>query len=90
MYKILFGLALAIIIAQPAAAQDYRNNFAECMKELGLTPDPSYNLKLQDGRSIRRWYFHSEAQQAVFNDCVARKASLAAKPAAKGASRVSR
>jgi hypothetical protein len=39
---------------------------------------------LQDGRVLRRWYLRSEAQSAAFNDCVARKASLAPKPAAKG------
>jgi hypothetical protein len=39
---------------------------------------------------IRGWRVQSEAQQAVLNDCVARKASLAGKPSAKGAPRVSR
>jgi len=89
MHKILIGMALAALITTPALAQDYRKNFIECLKELGLTPDPSYNLKLQDGRTARRWYLHSEAQQAVLNDCVARKANLAAKPSPKGASRTS-
>jgi hypothetical protein len=48
-------------------------------------------LKLQtDGRVISRWYAHSDAQQALFNDCLAQKANLAAKPDAKGQPRVSR
>jgi hypothetical protein len=86
MYRIWFGLAFASIVVNPASAQDYRKNFAECVKELGLQPDPSYSHKIQSegGRVLRRWYFHSEAQAAVFNDCVARKASLAVKPGAKG------
>jgi hypothetical protein len=85
MYKIWFGLAFAAIVANPAPAQDYRKNFAECVKELGLQPDPSYTHKLQtEGRVIRRWYAHSDAQQALFNDCLARKASLAPKLSAKG------
>ncbi len=84
MQKVWFGLAFAAIIANPAPAQDYHRNFVECAKELGLDPDAGYTHKLQDGRTLRRWYFRSEAQQATFNDCVARKASLAPKPAAKG------
>jgi hypothetical protein len=86
MQKVWFGLAFAAtaIIASPAPAQDYHRNFVECAKELGLDPDAGYTHKLQDGRTLRRWYFRSEAQQATFNDCVARKASLAPKPAAKG------
>jgi hypothetical protein len=91
MYKIWFGLAFAAIVFDPASAQDYRRNFAECVKELGLQPDPSYTHKIEStGRTLRRWYFHSEAQAAVFNDCVARRASLAAKPGAKGPPPVSR
>jgi hypothetical protein len=99
MYKILFGLALTIIIAQPAAAQDYRRNWLECAKEIGLNPDPTVVYKLKSdpsGRTLRGWQLHSEAQQAVFNDCLARKASVVdksstqSKPSAKGASRVSR
>ena len=39
MNKILFGLAFAVMIAGPVAAQDYRKNFAECTKELGLPAD---------------------------------------------------
>jgi hypothetical protein len=86
MHKIWFGLAFAAIIAEPALAQDYQRNFIECVKELGLHPDTSYERKIQSegGRVLRRWYFQSEAQAAVFNDCVARKASLAPKPSAKG------
>jgi hypothetical protein len=90
MHKTLVGLALAALIANPATAQDYRRNFVECAKELGLNLDPNYIQKLQDGRTVRKWYFHSDAQVAPFNDCLARKANLAAKPSAKGAPRVSR
>ena len=91
MYKILFGLAFAAV--KPALAQDYRKNFNECAKELGLFLDPSYTHSLQPdagGRVLRRWYLHSEAQQAAFDDCVARKAALVSKPSAKGPPRVSR
>jgi hypothetical protein len=87
MQKVWFGLAFAAIIANPAPAQEYHRNFVECAKELGLYPDASYTHRLQSdagGRVLRRWYFRSEAQQATFNDCVARKASLAPKPSAKG------
>ena len=85
MHKICFALAFAAMAVGPASAQDYGKNFAECVKELGLQPDPSYTHKIEStGRTLRRWYFHSEAQAAVFNDCVARKASLAAKPSVKG------
>ncbi len=91
MRKIWFALAFTALVNAPAPAQDYHKNFAECVKELGLQPDPSYTHKLQtDGRVIRRWYAHSDAQQALFNDCLARKASLAPKPPAKGQPRVSR
>jgi hypothetical protein len=78
MYKILRGLALAAIIAQPAFAQDYHKNFVECARELGLNPDATSSHKLQSGRTLQAWQLHSEAQQAVFNECVARKASVAA------------
>jgi hypothetical protein len=87
MRKICFALAFAAMVIGPASAQDYRKNFNECARELGLQFDPSYTHRLQPeagGRVLRRWYFHSEAQAAAFNDCVARKASLAAKPGAKG------
>jgi hypothetical protein len=97
MYKILPGLALAAIIAQPALAQDYRKNFVECARELGLNIDTTSSQKLQSGGALRTWRLYNEAQQAVFNDCVARKASLAnankpstpSKPAPKAARRVS-
>jgi hypothetical protein len=47
------GLAFAALIAQPTAAQDYRKNFVECTKELGLQADPSYLQKLQsEGRFL--------------------------------------
>ena len=97
MRRIWFGLVFAAMTAYPASApaQDYHKNFAECAKEVGLFFDPSYTHKLQGGgdaggRVLRRWYFHSEAQQATFNDCLARKASLATKPSAKAPQRVSR
>jgi hypothetical protein len=91
MHKICFALAFAAMVVGSASAQDYSKNFAECVKELGLQPDPSYTHKIQPtGRVLRRWYFHSEAQAAVFNDCVARKASRAAKPGAKDQPPVSR
>lgn len=92
MHKIWFGLAFAVMIATSAPAQDYSKNFVECTKELGLNPDPSFAQKIQseNGRVLRRWYFQSDAQAAVFNDCVARKASLAPKPSAKRPARVSR
>jgi hypothetical protein len=80
MRKILPGLVLAALIAQPAPAQDYRKNFVECARELGLNPDATATHKLQSGGTLRAWQLHSEAQQAAFNDCVTRKASLANKP----------
>jgi hypothetical protein len=75
MNRIWFGLAFAVIVAGPAPAQDYRKNFVECTKELRLQADPGNPYKLSDGRMSRRWYFRSEAQEAAFSDCVARKAS---------------
>jgi hypothetical protein len=75
MNRIWFGLALAVVVAGPAPAQDYRKNLAECTKELGLQADPGNPYKLSDGRMSRRWYFHSEAQEAALSDCVSRKAS---------------
>ena len=88
MYKIWFGLAFAAIVVNPASAQDYRKNWIECAKELGWQID--HVQKLSDGRTLQMWRWQSEAQQATFNDCVARKASLAPKPCAKGQPRVSR
>jgi hypothetical protein len=77
MPRAWLGLAFAALIAQPASAQDYRRNFVECTKELGLQADPSYVQKLQaePGRVTRRWFFQNENQQMAFNDCVARKAN---------------
>jgi hypothetical protein len=74
MNKIWFGLAFAVMVAGPAPAQNYHKNLAECTKELGLQADPGNPYKLSDGRLSHRWYFHSEAQEAAFSDCVARKA----------------
>jgi len=88
MYKIWFGLAFAAIVVNSAPAQDYHRNWVECAKELGWQID--HTQKLSDGRSLQMWTWHNEAQQATFNDCVARKASLAAKPSAKGQPRASR
>jgi hypothetical protein len=73
MYKIWFGLAFAVLIANPAPAQDYSKNFVECTKELGMQPD-IVTQKLSDGRVLRRWPIYNEHQQAAFSDCVARKA----------------
>jgi hypothetical protein len=90
MYKIWFGLAFAAIVVNSASAQDYRKNLTECVKEVGLAPDP-YTHKIQsDGREHRKVYYHSEAQAAVLNDCAARKASLASKPSDSGKLRASR
>jgi hypothetical protein len=80
MNKIWFGLAFAVMVAGPAPAQNagpapsYHKNFVECTKELGLPADPGNPYKLSDGRMSRRWYFHNEAQEAAFSNCVARKA----------------
>jgi hypothetical protein len=93
MHKIWFGLPFAALIATPTLAQDYHKNFVECARELGLQRDVGYAQKVQsdEGRRVlRKWYLHSEAQQAVFNDCVARKVSLAPKSSAKGPPRASR
>jgi hypothetical protein len=79
MQKILLGLALAATIATPAPAQNYHKNFAECAKEVGFIP--ANDQKLSDGRTLHHWHFQSQVQQAAFNDCVARKAGLAVKPA---------
>jgi hypothetical protein len=90
MYRICFALAFAAGVVNPASAQNYSKNWFECAKELGWQRNPAGTQKLSDGRTLTMWRPHSEAQQAVFNDCVARKASLAAKPGAKGQPRVSR
>jgi hypothetical protein len=86
MHKVWFGVAgvaLAAFIAGPAPAQDYQRNFVECAKELGLQPDMQ-TQKFSDGRVLHTWNLYNEHQQATFNDCVARKASLAQRPSAKG------
>jgi hypothetical protein len=99
MYKMLSALALAAAVAQPALAQDHRRNFIECARELGLNPDATASHKLQSGATLRAYQLHSEAQLAVLNECVVRKASLAnkpsdpapsSKPSANAARRVSR
>jgi hypothetical protein len=81
--------AFAAIIGEPALAQDHQKNFVECTKEFGLQLDPNAQ-KLQDGRTLRTWYLHSETQEPAFSDCVARKANRPGKPSAKGLSRGSR
>jgi hypothetical protein len=86
MHKIVIGLAFAAMMAMPASAQDYRKNWVECARELGLTPDPTYTHRVQPeagGHVLRRWHLHSEAQQAMLDACVTRKASLAAAPPTK-------
>jgi hypothetical protein len=88
MYKIWFGLVFAAIVVNPATAQNYNKNWIECAKELGWQLD--HTQKLTDGRSLQMWMWQNEAQQATFNDCVARKARLAPKPSAKGQPRASR
>jgi hypothetical protein len=93
MHKILVGLTFAAIMAKPALAQDYRKNFNECARELGLFFDSSYTHRVQPesgGHLLGRYILQNEAQMAAFNDCVARKASLASKPSGKGSPRASR
>ena len=75
MNKIWFGLAFTAMMGGPAPAQDYHKNFVACTKEFALQTDPGNPYKLSDGRMSRRYYFHSETQQAAFNDCLARKAA---------------
>jgi len=82
VYKILFGLAFAAIVVNPASAQDYRKNFHECAKETGMWRDTAYTHKLQDGRVAVRYRANGQAQQRAFHDCLARKGS-----SAKGVSR---
>ena len=60
-------------IATAGPTRDYRRNFVACMKEMGLTRDPGYVLKLQSGKTLRRWRLHNEHQQMTLNDCVSRK-----------------
>ena len=89
MRNLWIGLAFAAAItATPAAAQQH---VVECAQEVGMHLDTSYDQKIQStgGRLLRRWYFTHDAQQAAFNDCVTRKASLAGKPPVKKSSRVS-
>ena len=89
MRKIWFGLVFAAIVAYPAVAQDYRKNWIECAKELGWRPDTPVR-KLGDGHTLQVWAWnYNEAQMAAHSDCVARKASLAPKPSAKGRQRSS-
>jgi len=61
-------------MAASGPAQDQRRNFVACLKEMGLTRDPGYVLKLQSGRTLRGWRLHNERQQMALNDCVSRKA----------------
>jgi hypothetical protein len=90
MYRIWFALAFAAVVVNPASAQNYSKNWIECAKELGWQLDPAGTRKLSNGHTLTLWRPQSEAQQAVFNDCVARKANLAAKPGTKGQPQVSR
>lgn len=92
MHKIWFGVAFAALIAAPAAAQDYKRNFVECLREMGLTPDPSYTLRLRSnpGHVTRGFYLHSDAQQMAIDNCVTRKASAAPNPSGKGTARETR
>jgi hypothetical protein len=57
-----------------APAHDPHRNFAECMKEMGLTRDPSYTINLKSGGKLRRWRLNSETQMMTLNDCLTRKA----------------
>ena len=61
-------------IAASGPAQDQRRNFVACLKEMGLTRDPGYVVKLQSGRTLRGWRLHNERQQMALNDCDSRKA----------------
>jgi hypothetical protein len=56
MHKSWLGLTFAAIIANPASAQDYHKNFAECVKELGLRPDTGFAQRAESegGRVLRR------------------------------------
>jgi hypothetical protein len=92
MRKIWFGpafVAFAAIIAEPAPAQDNHRSVVECAKELGLQLDPNAQ-RLQDGRGLRRWYFHSEAQEGGIQRLCHPESESPSKPSAKGPSRVSR
>jgi hypothetical protein len=88
MRKFWFGLAFAAMLISPASAQDYHRNWVECAKELGWQLD--HSQKLGDGRTLTMWRWQNEAQQATFNDCVARKASVASKPSGNVRQRTSR
>ena len=88
MRKIWSALAFAAILTTPVSAQDYHKNWMECAKELGWQLDSVH--KLTDGRTLQMWRWQNEAQQATFNDCVARKASLAPQASCKGQPRHSR
>ena len=63
-------------IAAPGPTQDHRRDFVACLKEIGLTPDPGYVVKLQSGRTLRGWRLHNEAQQMTLDDCISRKARV--------------
>jgi hypothetical protein len=82
MCKILFGLALAAVVVNPASAQDHRKNFHACAKETGMWRDTAYTHKLQDGRVAVRYRANGQAQQTAFHDCLVRKGN-----SAKGVSR---
>ena len=93
MHKIWFGMAFAALIVNPAPAQDYRKNFHECAKEIGLTRDVGYTRRVSPdagGGVLGAYRPNGEAQQMAFYNCLGRKASLASKPSASGTPRASR
>jgi len=84
MRKIWIGLAcVAVIAAQPAFAQDHKQNFVACAKAVGLNLIP-------DGSRPRKWRYHGEAQHMAFVDCLTRKATLAPTSSTEGPRRAAR
>jgi hypothetical protein len=84
MRKIWIGLAcIAVIVAKPAFAREHKQNFVECARAVGLHPVAGTSRP-------RKWRYHGEAQHMEFIDCLARKASLAPAPSAKGPQRAAR
>jgi hypothetical protein len=92
MNKALIVVVFVASITTQALAQAARtNNFAACAQETGLTPDPSYTHRLisEPNRVAAKWYFHTESQQMVFNNCLARKMGQAPTLPTKGSPRSS-